>query len=229
MGPPICLLFVTGSWFGAVSGPASGEWVRGEGGLHSFLGKVGAEMRLSRVNLVPVGQPDRDVMAAVRDALRERFLFSVSINEGVDIPCAEAYDAGRRQYLSSYLVHALDSLDGIPADRVIGITDLDLYVPELNFVFGEAAFYGRAAVVSLARLDPAFYGRGGNRDLLVTRALKEVIHELGHTLGLGHCPRRECVMCFSNSLADVDGKSPEFCPGCLSRLAGLTRRRKGGD
>jgi archaemetzincin len=46
------------------------------------------------------------------------------------------------------------------------------------------------------------------------RALKEAVHELGHTLGLVHCPEAGCVMHFSNTLADTDCKSHRLCAMC---------------
>jgi len=80
-------------------------------------------------------------------------------------------------------------------------------VPGLNFVFGVAE--GDYALVFTARL---------LGELLVTRILKEVIHEVGHTLGLGHCENPSCVMHFSNTLMDTDRKGPGFCPRCMVKV-----------
>ncbi len=81
---------------------------------------------------------------------------------------------------------------------------MDLTVPGLNFVFGLADPARGAAVISLARLYPEFYGQPRDPRRFKERAVKEAVHELGHLLGLGHCPDPACVMSFSNSLADTD-------------------------
>jgi archaemetzincin len=101
-------------------------------------------------------------------------------------------------------------------EKVLGIVDLDLYVPELNFVFGEAS--QRAAVISLARLRQEFYNLPQDQSLFHKRALTEAVHELGHTYGLGHCGNPLCVMFFSNSLIDTDRKGSKFCPKCGRNL-----------
>ena len=95
---------------------------------------------------------------------------------------------------------------------------MDLTVPGLNFVFGLADPASRGAVISLARLYPEFYGQPRDPGLFKARALKEAVHELGHLLGLGHCPDPACVMAFSNSLSDTDRKGPEFCARCREFL-----------
>ncbi len=100
----------------------------------------------------------------------------------------------------------------------MGIVDLDLCVPELNFVFGLADPAGGRTVLALPRLRDSFYGGWENQALFLARAAKEAIHEVGHTYGLEHCMNRSCVMAFSNSLLDTDRKSQRFCTRCTSKL-----------
>lgn len=106
---------------------------------------------------------------------------------------------------------------------MLGVTDRDLYAGDLNFVFGLAQSPGRAAVISLFRLRA-----GADEAGFRARAVKEAVHELGHTLGLPHCPDPACVMHFSNSLADTDRKGAAHCQACRARLentGGTDRRR----
>jgi len=84
----------------------------------------------------------------------------------------------------------------------------------MNFVFGEAIINGKVAVISLYRLDTRRYGNQGGAARYLERALKEAVHELGHTFGLEHCGDPRCVMFFSNSLLDTDRKGSVFCPAC---------------
>jgi archaemetzincin len=89
----------------------------------------------------------------------------------------------------------------------------------LNYVFGEAYAPGRVALISLWRLKPEFYGENAGSAVFMLRMLKEAVHELGHTLGLQHCPRGLCVMHFSNSIFDTDRKQSLFCGQCYLQAA----------
>lgn len=101
---------------------------------------------------------------------------------------------------------------------LLGVADVDLYVPSLNFVFGEADPARGVAVISLARLRPTFYRLQEDDRLFLERVGKEAVHELGHIFHLKHCTQRICVMFFSNSLADTDLKENEFCHRCRRYL-----------
>lgn len=103
-------------------------------------------------------------------------------------------------------------------DLMLGVIDKDLYIPELNFVFGEADVLVRIAVIGLPRLRQEFYGLAPCPELFLQRAAKEAIHELGHTCGLGHCPDHKCIMHFSNTLSETDEKGPQFCAACRNSL-----------
>lgn len=98
--------------------------------------------------------------------------------------------------------------------------DEDIYIPILTFVFGEAQLEGRCALMSGHRLHQEFYGLPRDEDLYMHRCEKEAVHELGHTMGLKHCQNFECVMRYSNSVADIDIKRNVFCPDC-SRILGI--------
>ena len=129
---------------------------------------------------------------------------------------AQAYNPERKQYDSSKLLASLGKAE--KKERVVSIADVDLYVPRLNFVFGEADIGSGTAIVSLCRLRQEFYGMDPDDTLFLERATKEIVHELGHTFGLEHCPNNKCVMHFSNSLADTDVKEEHFCDKCRPKI-----------
>jgi archaemetzincin len=128
---------------------------------------------------------------------------------------AYAWNARRGQYLPEVI---LTQVKGKAATNALAIADLDLYVPDLNFVFGLADRPGGRAIIALPRLRQSFYGLRDDVILFHKRAIKEAVHELGHVCGLEHCSDRRCVMVFSNSLADTDYKGSEFCPKCRARV-----------
>ena len=149
--------------------------------------------------LLPVGSIDPLVLDLLNEELSEILQKPVRVGKGLD-EVGYAYNPARNQFLSTAILKVLLEQNDLPGyERILGVVDHDLYVPELNFVFGEAS--PRAAVLSLPRLRETFYERPGNTGLFRKRVLTEAVHELGHTYGLGHCRKASCVMFFSNSLA----------------------------
>jgi archaemetzincin len=124
-----------------------------------------------------------------------------------------AYDASRGQY-NSRLLLALLLRDLRPGShRILGVTAVDLFIPVLTFVFGEAQLGGHAAVISCHRLDNEPYGLPPDPQLLRERTVKEALHEVGHNFGLIHCHRR-CVMASSTYVEEIDLKPARFCEVC---------------
>ncbi len=127
-----------------------------------------------------------------------------------------ALDERRGQFHSTAILQRLERQSD-PGVRVLGVTTADLFVPVLTFVFGEAEMPGRAAVFSIARLREEFYGLPPNRPLLLTRALRELWHEVGHLRGLPHCKDWSCLMSSSHSVERVDAKGDVYCAECQER------------
>lgn len=163
-----------------------------------------------RLMLVPFrGVRDVDLLNLVHDL--DFLNLDIRLHKELDIP-KEAYDPRRNQYRADVL---LACARRIGEEHVLGVTDLDTYSGNLNFVFGLAECPGRAAIISLRRLRA-----DGGEQAFRERAVKEAVHELGHTLGLQHCPDPACVMYFSNRLADTDRKGKKFCSRCLESIEG---------
>jgi archaemetzincin len=161
--------------------------------------------------LVPVGAEDEEVMDHLE---RELVTMGARIVRETSIPApADAYDRRRDQYQARHFLRLLGAYDG---DRILGVTDRDLYMKGLRFVFGQAEAPGRTAVISLNRLK-----WGVDVDGFMERCIKEATHELGHTFGMGHCDDPDCIMHFSVSLADTDVKSRAFCKRCSSEMEDL--------
>jgi len=166
------------------------------------------------IYLQPAGEIDIELLQYLSAGIQEIYGYPCRISLPIMIP-ESMYNAKRRQYDASGIVGEIVEKIPVDGERILGVVDVDLFVPGLNFVFGVAT--GNTAVISLTRLRPEYYGEKKNEVLFRERALKEAVHELGHTFGISHCPDMNCVMHFSNSLEDTDIKGSDLCGKC-SRL-----------
>jgi archaemetzincin len=174
-----------------------------------------------KIGIWPAENVDMTVLSRINDGLVRIFPETASLIFDERLPLSqEAFDKKRGQYRSNQVLSTIQryAIDK-KMDRVLGILNVDIFLPGLNFVFGEAAFPGKAALISLWRLKPEFHRSPPNRDIFAERSLKEAIHEVGHTLGLRHCPRSSCVMHFSNSIFDTDKKQALLCDECSLQVA----------
>lgn len=149
------------------------------------------------LSIVPAGYIERELLETLKDYL-ESVGFHVTIAGEIPVP-EKGYSKKRNQYRVNPFIDAVDHLEG----HHLVVTDVDLYTPRLNFIFGYGP--GPNAIISIARL---------KGDLIKERMIKEAVHELGHVFSLRHCSNPECVMYFSNSLQDTDYKRKEFCTKC---------------
>jgi archaemetzincin len=134
-----------------------------------------------------------------------------------------AFHAERQQYHSSEILAAMQFYKTSESWRVLGVTAVDLYIPILTFVFGEAQMGGPCAVVSSHRLRQEFYGLPADAELLRARLLKEAVHEIGHTLELTHCHDYRCAMAASHAVEWIDIKEAWLCSQCQARALGARR------
>lgn len=129
----------------------------------------------------------------------------------------DCFDPVRSQYNANEIIKRLQP-HGQNGDKVVGVTDLDLFIPVLSYIFGQAYLGGTAALVSGHRLENARYGLASDPELYTDRLLKCILHELGHTFGLKHCLQPTCLMLSSTYVEEMDQKADRYCSSCQATL-----------
>jgi archaemetzincin len=175
-----------------------------------------------------VGAAQPEALACIEAAVAEWFPFPVERLPALAMP-ESAYDPARGQHRSVEILKALVRAAPAGAVRLLGITEVDLAIPMLSFLFGQAQLDGPVALVSLCRLRQEFYGLPPDPALLRERAVKEVLHELGHTFGLTHCSDASCTMSLSTHISLVDAKGEHYCSRCGAHLARRFASLNGGQ
>ncbi len=178
--------------------------------------------KMDQIVIVPVGgNIATERLRFLAQPLEQTFSARVTFGARIPLP-GHAYNRERNQYLSNVVLDVVRSRMTLPEQsRGLAVTNEDLYVSDLNFVFGQADLYAGISIISLARLRPEFYGAPPDEALFHSRAITEAVHEIAHTLGIAdHCANAKCVMHFSNTLADTDRKGHRFCQRCR-RILGI--------
>lgn len=174
-----------------------------------------------KIYILPVGKITGPVIGRLEEVLPGTFGKEIEVAEELPLP-VNAYDRERQQCHSTKILQGIarTAYDGM----VLAVIDADLYVPGLNFVFGEADPENGVSVISITRLrGPVTPGSSmsyGEHELFLQRSVKEAVHEIGHLYGLSHCPSQGCAMHFSDTLSDTDLKTEEFCELCKGGIKG---------
>ena len=172
------------------------------------------------IYIVPIATPPAHWLTPLEKAVRKCYGLPVKRMLHCTIDIEQAYDPDRRQYNSSQILLQLIRSAPPGTAKILGVAAVDLFIPILTYVFGEAQLDGIGALVSLHRLNSRLYGLPENDQLLRERLNKEALHELGHTFGLLHCSTPKCALNASTYVEDIDQKSDRICHECRSLISG---------
>jgi archaemetzincin len=172
--------------------------------------------------IAPIGTFDPQIMAGVGRGVERVFRTAVRV-EPLFSDISFAFNADRRQYHSTAILRALEASAPPDAYKVLALVRVDLFIPILTHVYGEAQMGGIACVLSTYRLNSGV-GTPAGMEAATARTAKEALHEMGHTFGLRHCPAPACLMHYCRSEADVDRKSSELCRYCRILLEDELRK-----
>jgi archaemetzincin len=177
-------------------------------------------MDLQNITLISFGYFEEVFLRDIAEAVKQEYFFQVNIKEG-RLDLSEFYDPGRRQYDGTKLLKEVDSAYSSDSNKTVGLFSVDLFIPILTYIFGQAFLNGRTGIASLYRLSNERYGINTADNFISERFKKEIIHELGHTFGLIHCHIPTCVMRSGTYVEDIDQKSSSLCPGCRKKISGV--------
>jgi len=163
------------------------------------------------------GHFEQNVLDAIQHDIEKEFHFPVQKND-CSLDIAKFYCPGRRQYDANGILGYLSEISPANAFKTLGLFRIDLYIPILTYIFGQALLNGHAGIISLYRLRNELYGLESNNDVLIYRFRKVIMHEMGHMFGLIHCHHPECVMRSSTYMEDIDQKEMKFCTACYTLL-----------
>jgi archaemetzincin len=169
------------------------------------------------LQLLPIGDVDDQLLCQLGWALADIFHIPCEVTS-IRLDPEFAYHGERQQYHSSEILAAMQRHVAHDTWRVLGVTAIDLYIPILTFVFGEAQIGGPCGLVSAHRLREEFYGLPKDVELLQQRLIKEAVHEIGHTLALTHCDDYQCAMAPSHAVEWIDLKGASLCDACHTRV-----------
>ncbi|MDI6716738.1 MAG: archaemetzincin family Zn-dependent metalloprotease [Actinomycetota bacterium] len=162
--------------------------------------------------VLPIGNIDQEILQYILKIIEKKFNLPAKLGTAIKIP-DNAFNPVRGQYDASIMLNGVRAVSPSNTKKVLAVTEEDIFSNNLNFIFGQAILGGCCGIISLSRLR-AGTDKTNGKQLFLQRVEKEAVHELGHTFGLRHCSNPRCVMYFSNSLADTDRKSADFCQEC---------------
>ncbi len=157
-------------------------------------------------------QKGLDFFDLISEILKKQFNLAVIRSQEFKLKF-ETFNPLRNQYEASKIIDSLADCYDNRCNQHLIIVDVDIYTPRFNFIFGLADVHKNVAIVSIRHL--AINGS------LKERLAKEVVHEIGHIFGLGHCKIQNCVMYFSNTIADTDRKGIDLCEECRRQIDGI--------
>jgi archaemetzincin len=174
-------------------------------------------MEVETIILISFGNFDPGMLNTIATDVNNAFGVPVKIRDA-NLDLSEFYDTARRQYNGTSILKKIDSAFSNDPEKTIALFKVDLFIPILTYIFGQAYLNGRSGIASSYRLSNERYGLKSDEVLLTDRFRKEVIHELGHMFGLVHCSVPVCVMRSSTYVEDIDQKDHSFCNNCKTKI-----------
>jgi archaemetzincin len=170
-------------------------------------------MEKKYITLVSFGYFERNYLEEIIRDLETEFATPVKIRNGF-LNLSDFFDPSRKQYNANTLLKEIEKIYASESYKTLGIFNVDLFIPILTYIFGQAFLNGNCGIASVYRLTNERYGIKQDEKVFFERIKKEIIHELGHMFGLYHCTNSWCVMRSSTYVEDIDQKGSKLCDKC---------------
>lgn len=174
-------------------------------------------MEKQSITLLSCDHFEKGVTDSIVVDITREFHYPVIFKE-FDFDVSSFYFPGRRQYDANKILKSVSEISVPGSIKKIGLFRVDLFIPILTYIFGQAILNGDTGIVSLYRLRNELYGLEKSNEILNERLRKVVIHEIGHMFGLIHCQNPVCVMRSSTYVEDIDQKNKNLCPKCREQI-----------
>jgi archaemetzincin len=165
------------------------------------------------IGVVPVGGIPELAPKIIAAHISGYLKLPAEILTHLELPAAACNETQLR-YDAAKILRFFESGPYASYDKIIGIINVDLFIPTFAYVFGEAVQGGKYALVSLFRLTKVKKGLNPSSAIVCERAAKVALHEVGHLYNLSHCEDKNCLMHYSGGLADLDDIPLYFCRYC---------------
>ena len=167
------------------------------------------------IGIVPAGKVPAIITKVIAAHISGYLRLNAEITSPLELP-DYAFARERRQYDAGVILKAFESMRFDRFQKVVGVLDVDIFVPIFTYVFGEARQNGKYALVSSYRLKKNPEEEGKPPSNFYERVAKVALHELGHLFNIFHCEDKNCLMHFSGDLNDLDQSSLVFCDFCTT-------------
>lgn len=186
----------------------------------------------TRVAIQPFGKISQAQVDSVQSAVERMYEFEVVILDRVELPKMAFTEIRYPRYRADSIVEWLSNHLPDTVDMVLGLTDKDISVtkykdrkkgiikePAWQYrdfgIFGLGRVGGDACVVSSHRL----WAKGASAKSFYQRLTRISCHEVGHVLGLHHCPESNCLMNDANeSITTIDNSNGVLCEKCWKEI-----------
>ena len=167
--------------------------------------------------MISFGYIESWILEKISEDVERVFILPVKIKEG-QINLSDFFEYSRNQYNANGLLKVIEQRFSNPASKTLSVFNVDLFIPILTYIFGQAYLGGKCGIASLFRLGNEKYGINVDERIYLDRIRKEIIHELGHMFGLYHCLNPYCVMRSSTYVEDIDQKNWTLCSKCRKNI-----------